>query len=74
MNFYGKVKKFGEHQFEFKRIFGFSISRCVDPLYGFDIVSFDRTLAVPDGISCKAYIKAKYGKDAAKLIEDLLKI
>ncbi len=39
---------------------------------GFNIVKFDKHLAVPEGISLKEWIRQKYGEDAVTLIETLI--
>lgn len=40
--------------------------------FQFDIISFDKFIKTPDGISCKDYVKQKYGDQALKMIERLI--
>jgi len=65
-------KLIGQYERSFKAVFKKDLHRYMHPLWGFDIVSFDADLEVPDGISTKDFIKSKYGLTAVHLIEDLL--
>lgn len=42
-------------------------------LTGFDIISFDKAIKTPDGISTKNWIKQQYGEKAQDLISWLIK-
>jgi len=59
---------------DFRRIFRFSLVNYTDPLFGFDIVAFDRRLKVPDGTSTKDFIKEKYGDEAVSLVIRLMEM
>lgn len=56
----------------FQRFFRKSLSNYWNPITGFDIVKFDNDLNVPDGKSLKDFVIEKYGKDAARLIQQLI--
>jgi len=66
------AKLIGQHGRAFKAIFGEHLQKYMHPLWGFDIVQFDKELGVPDGISTKDFIKSKYGQTAVSMIEDLI--
>lgn len=57
---------------EFRRIFGFPISRFWNNLTAFDIVGFDDYLKPPDGTSLNEYVTEKYGARACEIINALL--
>jgi hypothetical protein len=57
---------------EFLRIFGVSLGKYWHPLAGFDVVGFDAHLAVPEGESLRAVVRARYGEHAERVIEALL--
>lgn len=40
--------------------------------FQFDIIAFDKFIKTPDGVSCKDYVKQKYGDQALKMIERLI--
>ena len=42
------------------------------PIFGFDIIQFNNDIQVPDGQSCKDFVKEKYGDNAVQLLERLL--
>ena len=42
-------------------------------LTGFNIITFDKAIKTPDGISTKSWIKKQYGKKAQDLISYLIK-
>ncbi len=56
----------------FKETFGLNLMDYWDFLCGFDIVNFDKRIGTPDGISCNAYVFAKWGQPAVDLIKQLL--
>lgn len=57
---------------EFQRIFNLKLGKYLNPIYGFDICSFDEDIKTPDNISTKDFILSKFGKDAVKFIEQLI--
>jgi hypothetical protein len=57
---------------KFSNIFGINLGQFFTLILGFDIVTFDKFLQVPDGISTKQYITDKYGGEAVKVVEGLL--
>jgi len=40
--------------------------------FQFNIIAFDKFIKTPDGVSCKDYVKQKYGDRALKMIERLI--
>ena len=56
----------------FFNIFGISLFRFMHPLFGFDIISFDKWLNTPDGTSTSIFIREKFGVEAQILISDLI--
>ena len=58
---------------KFSSIFGVSLKRYWDNMFGFDVVKFDdEFIKAPDGISTAQAIEEKYGKDAVELIRILI--
>tara|TARA_Y100000310_G_scaffold345442_1_gene465065 strand:+ start:4745 stop:4969 length:225 start_codon:yes stop_codon:yes gene_type:complete len=57
---------------EFKRIFGVDIRHFLNPIFGFDIVSFGVYLQVPDYTSVKDFIRDRYNQNAVELIMECL--
>jgi len=72
MGYQERVDLIKASNIEFSRIFGRGLGPYVDPLFGFDIVSFDSDIGVPDGISCKDFILEKYGARAVELVIQLI--
>ena len=60
-------------QKEFRDVFGIELKSLTHPLFGFDVVKFDEIIKTPDGVSCADHVKATYGDDALKMIENMLK-
>lgn len=58
---------------KFKECFKENLADYFHPFFKFEITKFDELLKVPNGISTKDHIFEKYGYDALKLIEDLMK-
>jgi hypothetical protein len=57
----------------FRRYFTLDITKFWDgPLLGFDIVSFDKAIETPDGVSCADHIRRQYGDEAFNLVDSLL--
>jgi len=56
----------------FRKIFGFGIEKFASPMFGFDVVGFDKAIKTPDGVSCADHIKENYGEDALVMIESFL--
>lgn len=61
---------------EFKKIFGFTCPVCLTSgLTGrrsIDVISFDKRIGTPNGISTYDYIKKTYGKRAKKILQKLI--
>lgn len=58
---------------EFQRIFGLRLGDYLNPIFGFDICKFDEDIKTPDNISTKDFILSKFGDNAVKFIEQLIK-
>ena len=60
----------------FRNIFGFDFITCLaSKIYGqtrLDIITFDKKLGTPDGISIKEFIRHKYGEKAVKLVQKMI--
>ena len=57
---------------KFLATFGVNLSRFFDIVTGFDVVTFDEWLEVPDGVSTNDHLVAKWGQDATDLIWSLI--
>ena len=67
MHIYNKISQFEKYQFDFKRIFGFSITPYADPIFGFDITKFDEEIDVPVNSSCENHIRKEFGSNAVAI-------
>lgn len=56
----------------FKRVFGVSVMKFWEPLFGFDVVAFDLWAETPDGVSCNDHVEHKFGNGSAALIKSLI--
>ena len=57
----------------FQKTFGINLHPFMNPIYGFQILKFERWLnRIDDGTSIRQYVAKKYNKKAAELINDLL--
>jgi hypothetical protein len=63
-------KKYGR---QFQSIFAMPVHKFLHPIFGFDVIRFDEFLRVPDGTSTKHFIEKKYGNEAVKLIQELIR-
>lgn len=61
-----------QNRSKFQNTFGIPLTRFMHPLFGFDVVSFDSWLNVPDGVSTADHILATKGQEALTLVEVLL--
>ena len=61
-----------EYRERFRRTFGSDMSHFMHPLFGFDVIGFDRWLKTPDGISTSDFIKKEYTDEAEALIREIL--
>lgn len=61
-----------DHSEEFSHTFGTSLFRFMHPLFGFDVIAFDKWLETPDGTSTSDYLKVKYSGRAEELIAQLI--
>lgn len=67
-----------EYNMAFNKIFGFTLYRLLDPIFGFDIIKFDKMIQSIHGnyedgeTSLNDFIKLKFGEDAVKLIDKLI--
>jgi len=60
------------NRIEFQETFKQSLVSFMHPLFGFDIIRFDKIIQTPDGQSTANFLKKEYGKKAHDLIERLL--
>ena len=60
------------HKARFQAAFKLPLRRFMDPVCGFDVVGFDRAIHTPQGVSCSAWCKHKYGKEAEALVAALV--
>jgi len=56
---------------EFNRIFGLQLQDFFKKGKGFDVVSFDAAMKVPNGASLQDFVQDKYGENAVALIKQL---
>jgi len=61
-----------KHSQEFLHTFNVSLFKFMHPLFGFDVINFDKWLQTPDGISTSDYLKQEYNERAESLITELL--
>lgn len=66
----GNVKHAIEARFSGK--FGLCLATFQQPIFGFDVIKFDRYVKTPNGISTADYVDKKYGPGAADLIREIL--
>lgn len=59
---------FGEELYKFRDYLMYLLSSS----YCIDIVRLDKRIGTPSGVSCKEYIKSKYGDRALKLVTKLM--
>ena len=58
-----------EMQQEFTRMFGHSPRKYIHPIFGFDVVDFDKQInKCQDELSCHDFLVKEYGEQAAKLV------
>tara|TARA_Y100000310_G_scaffold292109_1_gene320594 strand:+ start:251 stop:478 length:228 start_codon:yes stop_codon:yes gene_type:complete len=57
---------------EFKLIFNVDIRKFLNPILGFDLVSFEKYLQVPDSPSIQDFIRENYGESAVQLVKNCL--
>ncbi len=60
-----------ENRAEFQRRFDIPLTRFMHPILGFDVVSFDKWLCTPDGVSTHDYLIEKYDSSAPIFIRTL---
>lgn len=65
---------FRQEQAAFQQVFHVPLKRYwdFDNVIGFDIVSFDDFLEVPDGMSMAKHLQEQYGPDAVALVKRLV--
>ena len=68
-----------ENEKKFKELFKLDLIKylggsLISLVSGFDIISFDKDIGVPDGISTRDYVDKIYGQDAVNLIQYLINI
>lgn len=56
----------------FQRKFGVSVLKFWQPLFGFDVIKFDKFVGTPDGVSCHDHVEKKFGAGSAAIIKALL--
>jgi hypothetical protein len=57
----------------FRELFGWPLSKFWQPFTGFDIVRFDDVIRPAKNQSLRACVEAKYGEEAVRLIEYLIR-
>lgn len=62
----------GKYQRPFEHTFKMKLSQFVHPIFGFNVVEFDKALGVPGGTSTSDFVMKKYGKEAWSMILLLL--
>ena len=65
-------QKLSDNRKKFNTIFNRKLVAYMHPIFGFDIIQFNNDIQVPDGQSCKDFVKEKYGDNAVQLLERLL--
>jgi len=63
------IENLPQYRAQFKAIFGFDLR--LHPLFGFDIVAFDKHLQCPENVSCSEVVLQRYGQVAHDLVETL---
>ncbi len=61
-----------ENESEFFQIFTVTLSKHFDIIMGFNISSFSTRIKVPDEVSAKDWVEARYGMRALVIIQKLI--
>ena len=64
--------KLSKNRLEFQVIFKVSLTRFMHPLFGFDVIAFDRFIQPNDGESTYQATERKYGSEAVKLVMGII--